>query len=312
MKKLTAVISAAAIAATMVVPITAGAATTELNAGSNKYTAIPADALSAGKYTAQLSVTTADKAGTFYVRLANKESASTHYINALDIFAQTSSDNAAVRYGYSRVDSNNPTPNANAYGILNGEVSNSQVYLKGNATYDVTINVDGTTVSVDLAPATGSAFANSTMTCPTLTFTIPEGITPGQIWINNNSSSRAGVTVSDVTFTVPEEETPATAETKKVDAVLNGESVQIGNTTVTNTASDNIVVDGKYITFYKTTVTAGTNNVTGVKIKPKDYKDSAKQVNVNAEAGKTDSFYSAVISAVVTNLSADEWTYEFE
>lgn len=332
MKKLTAVISAAAIAATLALPITAGAAEvlndTFTNTPESPYTNTAGWMVGSKTVVDQYSENSIKAAITDDGVGLSKPST-----NAV-MWKMTKALDLSGEYTLSfKLKTGSATP-GNFYVDLTGDVgtcqyrlsaatgaysgkvgttamtytTGSNLYFAMDTVYDVTIDVDA---SGNYTVNTVGQFKSPGTTATTIRGSFGEGYTKTKSLVfQPNTNDMSTIYIDDVKITTPDIpiETPADANTEQVSAVINGDSVQIGNTTVTDVEANSVIVGDQYISFYKTTVTAGTKSVSGVAIKPEGYTGDAEKVAVNAEAGQTASFYSAVISA---SKAIANWTYDF-
>lgn len=346
MKKITAVISAAAIAATMAVPITAGAATedfvfnfdstytqgdawsvtggsgtnqekmeTARNATTGKL-ALQKDAVASttayqiqksamgliGGYTLSFNLTipTAGNVNQFVCELKDNNNSTAIY--KTNYFYSSTKSEALVKYNLSGTGDKQLT-----YTDASGNVR-----LKGETEYTITIvmNENGQ-YSITTVPVAGSDFFNKGKMATTINGSFNNYTSTENLRFYCADVSAAPYYIDDIRLIKDYVlTTEASAVTEKVPAEIEG-SVTIGDTTVTGVSNDNVVVGDKYISFYKTTVTAGDKAVNGMTIKPAGYTGAAATVNdITAAAnGGTASFYTAVINSDGTEIT--DWKYTF-
>lgn len=339
MKKLTAAISAAAIAAAMAVPITAGAATTDFVFDFNSaYTKGDAWAALGGTGTNQEKIETARDAATGKLAIQKTDGSTLYQIQksgmgltgaytiSFDLTIPTAGnvnqfvcelkDNNGktivykTNYFYSSTKSEALVKyNLSSAGDVQLAYTDSgNVRLSGEKEYTVTISMEADgSYSITTVPAEGSDFFNAGKAANTITGKFENySSTENLRFFCADTASAAPYYIDNIRLTTASQ--PATAKTSKVTAAING-SVQIGGTEVTGATNDSIVVGDKYITFYRTDVTKGAKDVSAVTLRPTEVSaDKAVSVDVDTTADGTASFYSAVIggSDEITN-----WTYDF-
>lgn len=314
MKKLTAALSAAAIAVTMAVPFTAGAATIvdeDFNAdhgaqwSPNTYFNNVADgrfALStdagakntlsktidwSGKYTVTFKLITGDKTSGVALRMVN----SGNWFPLIDAPSNGTYDANTLKVGNGLKTSQNV--------LYSG---GGTAYLIPNKTYDCTISVDGSTASVDVA----GEFKTAGKTVDTQAITIPqevlaEGTSLSFTCYNNNGS--ANTYIDDIKIETEETAEPVKAATKTdpVNVAWSDESITVEGITITGTTT--VICGDANVQFYRTDITAGDTAVNGGTIA---LNDQSKPFETKVAAGQTGSFYTAV--TYKNDLPAITWT----
>lgn len=248
-----------------------------------------------GDYAFTFDITTGDESiDGVYVKIQSKDNI--EYVNILDVAVNSGS--ARVRNIDGSYTTAKTTDNGGTERIM---------YMAKNTTYTCTVTVTGNEATLDI----DGQFTNGLDFTP-ITATIPDHSSADTTITFFDHTGKTKFYLDNITITTPDEpaDVEPTATTEHVSAQVEG-SFEVGGTTIT-TEGDVVSAGDKDVHFYKTTITAGTNDVNGGKIKAElDGKSIENDFSTAVKANDTGVFYNAVCVADGADVSGIAWSYTF-